>query len=413
MLADIRVPQHSSIDMAASVIAAILGLSGVVTFYLGYTGFPTAALPAGSGLILAALVIGAQAYRRQKDRRTENTATPMQALADLLPNTVVIRNLKGEVVFAQAGARAAVAEQDLLAEAGLISVDDRNPAAEEQHAKPAYAGQEAREACAPVRLPWRDDKGKVMGWVEISTAAHPRSPVRETSSEVPLAALVTQRTAQIREVLAHTEASHEEKNKAIARKLHGDLGSTLTALSMHLAMLSKHLPSDTAAQERMHQIKALLNSAAETTRCIESELRPGKLELFGLKAAAEDLVQHLLGPAGVTCTLHFPDETLSYPASLQITLYRMLEEVLGNVGRQADATQVDITLEEAEDWIKLSIEDNGVPCSLADMPAESLGLRRMKERAAYLGGSVLMRSGPRQGNIIEITLPRMQVPQPA
>lgn len=408
MLVDIRMNDRSSIDMAASAIAAILGLIGVIMFYLGYAGFPELALPAGAGLMLASLVVGAQGYRRKKNgkNQNENAATLMRAIADMLPGVVIVTNLKGEVVFTNASAPSTALEKRTPGEQAIIVAGNRNPGAGGPHADRACPSHQSKPASTPMRMPWHDEKGAILGWVEISTAPRPLSSAQEAPLESQLEALVVQRTAQIREVLAHTEASREEENKALARKLHGDVGSSLTALSMHLAMLARHLPSDSVVKERMQQMKELLSSAVATTRCIQSALRPDKLDLFGWESAAEDLANQLLGEIGIAYEFHLPNQTLSCAASIEISLYRMLEEALTNVKLHACATRVDITLEEEEEWVRMFIQDNGVGFSRAAMLPGKHGLRRIKERAAYFGGELLIHSVVDQGTKIEIKLPR-------
>lgn len=376
-LADIRIPGRSSIDMAAWAIAAILGLSGLMMFYHGYAGFPELALPAGAGLLLAAGVVGAQGYRRKREAtQYEDDAGLMmiRAIADTLPDAVVVKNLQGEAVFANTVARR-----------------QGSPASE-------------------TKLPWRDINGKLLGWMEIAAVAEEAAPSPVTLPQNEIDTLVAQRTAKVRSLLAHIEASREEEKKVIAHKLHGELGASIMALSLHLAMLSKHLPNDLVFRERMRQMKDLLNSAAATTRSIQSALRPDKLDLFGLKAAIEDLAQQMSDSTGIACELHFLEQAVSRSAPVEIALYRMLEEALHNVTRHAYATQVDITLEEKADTLGLCIRDNGVGFSPADVQPGAHGLCRMKERANHLGGSLLIHSSPGQGTTIHITLPTQQEP---
>lgn len=409
-LADIRVHSRSSIDLAASAIAAILALSGLMMFYHGYAGFPELALPAGAGLLLASLVIGAQGYRRKRTEKKydDDAGAMIRAIADTLPEAVIVRDLNGGVVFANTAARRLGADE--LA-AGALA----NPDAKQNALQTKNAGSDP--AAAYTRMPWRDMTGKLLGWIEInmlSQQAPPATPVtsQEEGDTANLEAMVLQRTAQVREMMAQLETSREEERKAIARKLHGELGGSLTALSMHLAMLSKSLPGDMVLRERVKQMKDLLNSAAATTRHIQSALLPDKLELFGLQAAVEDLAAQMSDATGIACELDFPEKSLSYPSAIEMALYRMVEEALRNVTRHAYATHVCVSLEEDEDGLGLCIRDNGVGFVPAELPPKAQGLCRMRERVVYMGGSLLVQSTPGQGTSVHITLPKQAMLQP-
>ncbi len=222
--------------------------------------------------------------------------------------------------------------------------------------------------------------------------------------------LVAQRTAQARELIAYMEACREQEKKALARKLHGDLGSSLTAMSLHLAMLSRQLPDTPAVQHRIKEIKALLASAADVSRQIQAGLRPEKLELFGLKAAIEELADSVSQSSGIAVALQLPPQEMSFSSSLEIALYRMLELVLGNVAQHAYATRVDIVMEETAGRVTLQVIDNGVGFDLRETQAGAYGLHSLRERARYLGGQAEIQAAPGKGTKVSISLPLARQP---
>jgi signal transduction histidine kinase len=221
--------------------------------------------------------------------------------------------------------------------------------------------------------------------------------------------LVKERTAEVSELIGHIETTREEEKRAIARELHDDLGSALTALSMHFAILFQKLPPDSPLTERAQQIKALLSTVTQTTRRIQVGLRPDKLDIFGVKTAISEQCLEFEKYSGVICRVDLPDEELSWAPETEIGLYRMVQEGLNNVAKHAHATQVQVTLDDSEDGIVLTIRDNGDGFA-PDTPAHKLthGLRGMRERAQYLGGTFSVRSAPGQGCTVTIRLPRTQ-----
>jgi signal transduction histidine kinase len=221
--------------------------------------------------------------------------------------------------------------------------------------------------------------------------------------------LVQERTAEVSELIGHIESTREEEKRAIARELHDDLGSALTALSMHLAILFQKMPHDPVLAERAQQIKALLGAVTQTTRRIQVGLRPDKLDIFGIKTAIAEQCLEFENYTGVTCKADLPDEDLAYAPATEIGLYRMLQEGLNNVAKHAKAARVDVVLDDSEDGIVLSIRDNGVGFATSEASRRlTHGLRGMRERAQYLGGDVRINSAPGKGTAITIRLPRTE-----
>ena len=101
-----------------------------------------------------------------------------------------------------------------------------------------------------------------------------------------------------------------------------------------------------------------------------------------------------------------PDEDIAISHKLEITVYRMLQEMLNNVVKHAQASQVDVILDIDEDRVALTVRDNGV--GMPSQRLESLstyGLRGLKERAAFLGGSVTVAAGRNGGTVVSVELP--------
>jgi PAS domain S-box-containing protein len=263
------------------------------------------------------------------------------------------------------------------------------------------------------RAPWLNEQGEVLGLVGISTDITERKRMEDAlkEHETQLEALVAARTAEVSELIGHLESTREEEKRAIARELHDDLGSALTALNMHLAILFQQIPPEPRLTERSVQIKALLNSVTQTTRRIQVGLRPDKLDIFGIKTAITDQALEFENYTGVTCRASLPDEDLAYAPQVDIALFRMVQEALNNVAKHANATHVDVVLDNNDENIILSIRDNGVGMPVCQ-PATTIthGLRGMRERAGYLGGDVKITSAPGHGTSIVVTLPKTVTP---
>lgn len=230
------------------------------------------------------------------------------------------------------------------------------------------------------------------------------------STEIP-DPQTTARIAELRALLGRQEAAFEEDKRALARDLHADLGASLTALNMHLAVLFKQMPDEPKLQERAALIKTLTSSIAQATRRLQAGLRPDKLDSFGLKAAIADQAVEFANYAGLTCQASLPDEELAYGPEVDIALYRTVQEALSNVSRHARASHVDIVLDDDEDQIMLSIRDDGqgMPAGEVDTRMRH-GLLALRERALYLGGQLRLRSEAGKGTSVVVSLPKSALP---
>jgi len=263
------------------------------------------------------------------------------------------------------------------------------------------------------KAPWLNDQGDVLGLVGISTDITDRKRAEDAlrAHETQLEQLVVARTAEVSELLGHLESTREEEKRAIARELHDDLGSALTALNMHLAILFQQIPGDPEITERVVQVKALLSSVTNATRRIQIGLRPDKLDIFGIKVAIAEQALEFEKYTGVPCAANLPDEDLTYTPQQEIALFRIVQEALNNIAKHAKATRVDVILDDNDDCIVLTVRDNGIGIIRSRSSATTTtthGLRGIRERASYLGGHVKVASAKGQGASITVTLPKAQ-----
>lgn len=243
--------------------------------------------------------------------------------------------------------------------------------------------------------PWSNLSGKIMGVVGIATDITARKHAEDSlrRRELELERTIFQRTLLLRDLTNHIEDVREEEKRAIARELHDNMGAALTSLSMHLEGVYKVLPDNALWQERRVRIHDLLHSLVATTRRIQTELRPNMLDLFGLKAAISEQLDEFSQRTGISCRASLPDENVSIEKKIEIAVYRMLQEILNNVAKHAQATQITVTLDVDEERLGLTICDNGIGISQEKIDNNRThGLRGLKERANFLGGRVTFKA---------------------
>nr|WP_249222931.1 ATP-binding protein [Noviherbaspirillum sp. L7-7A] len=347
----------------------------------------------------------------------------LAAVSDSTADPIFVRNRDGLLVFANpAGLRMLGKSHEqalhqplgaLLAGAGGLgheALDDMRVLQERVSltVEHSVGPPESRRTLATTMSPWLGQEGETLGAVCISTDISARKEAEDTlrARESRLEEIIARRTATLRRLADHLETVREEEKRAIARELHDDMGASLTSLSMHMEGAYPLLPSDTQWTERKAKIQNLLRSLVTTTRRMQTELRPTMLDLFGIKAAIHELIDDFRQRGNIEYDLSLPDEDITIGHKLEITVYRMLQEILNNVVKHAQATHVDIILDVDEDRVALTVRDNGIGLSpeSRDRP-NAYGLRGLQERAAFLGGTVSFSQGRNGGTVVSVQLP--------
>jgi PAS domain S-box-containing protein len=211
---------------------------------------------------------------------------------------------------------------------------------------------------------------------------------------------------ELRELSARVLEAREEEKTRIARELHDELGQLLTALKMDLSWLRERLPAE--LHDKAAEMSAMLDQTVTSTRRISADLRPLMLDDLGLADAAGWLVQDFAKRSRIQCDLRLPDPEALQDASKNVAtaVYRAVQESLTNIGRHSGATNAWVILAVEDGMILVDVEDDGRGISPPDLAkARSLGLKGMRERFAYLGGSLEITPAPRGGTRLRLRVP--------
>jgi signal transduction histidine kinase len=207
----------------------------------------------------------------------------------------------------------------------------------------------------------------------------------------------------LRALTQHLETVREEERVQVARDLHDELGSVLTALKIDLA---EALEGDAeSARELVMGMSGLVDQAIEVGRRVTARLRPGILDDLGLAAAAEWLGTDLERRTGIRCSVVLPRNETDLPEPVATTMFRILQEALTNVIRHAGADRVEIALESDDTGVALTVVDNGRGFDPAALTGSGFGLLGMRERVRSFGGVFDVTSGPGAGTSIRVALP--------
>jgi PAS domain S-box-containing protein len=211
---------------------------------------------------------------------------------------------------------------------------------------------------------------------------------------------------RLRELAAQNEVAREGERKHIAREVHDELGQVLTALRMDLSLLGMQSGAqDAALLGKVQDMKGLVDRAILGVRNVAGNLRPAALDM-GLVAAIEWLRDEFTRHTGTPCVFHVGQQGIELDETRSVVVFRIVQESLTNITRYAQASRVDIGIEQLDHALWLEVGDNGVgfdPMQVAKK--KSYGLLGMHERAIALGGMVKISSTPGQGTRVEVTIP--------
>ena len=198
----------------------------------------------------------------------------------------------------------------------------------------------------------------------------------------------------------------ENERFHIARELHDEAGQALSSLKLSLGRLEQDPDCPPHVRQRLADLKCVADGVLEELHRLAMDLRPATLDHLGLVAAIEQYAHHLNSEqlAVQFKAVGFGEERL--PASLEVSLYRIVQEALTNVARYAQASTVGILLERGMGRVKVFVEDNGTGFEPETVPkGKHLGLVGIRERAEMLGGSLTIESAPGRGTSIIVEVP--------
>jgi PAS domain S-box-containing protein len=210
---------------------------------------------------------------------------------------------------------------------------------------------------------------------------------------------------ELRTLATHLTRVREQEREAIAREIHDDVGSTLTAIKFELAFLRNALKGDERFTAPLGRVGQLIDTAILSSTRIMHDLRPGILD-EGVVAALEWQARTFEQRMGIACRFASSHEEIPLAPEQAIAVFRICQEALNNVAKYAHARAVDIRLRAGAGRLVLDIGDDGRGIEPADLNRpDRFGLRGMRERAHSLGGTVEIRGTPGAGTAISVSLP--------
>jgi len=192
----------------------------------------------------------------------------------------------------------------------------------------------------------------------------------------------------------------EAERRRISRELHDEAGQSLLCIRLQLEMLERAGPGLPAAalRRQLASIRGLAERSIIETRRLIASLSPAVIEQLGLETAIRQLVRRLKQVFAGKVTLR-AGQLGVLPMELESMIYRIVQECCHNSLRHAQASTVNVSLQRADNTIKVEIEDDGVGFDVAAALRRegSYGLSGIQERVSLLGGRMEVESAHGQG----------------
>ena len=205
--------------------------------------------------------------------------------------------------------------------------------------------------------------------------------------------------------LVKEETIIEKERKRIARDLHDTVSQELFAAHMILSGVSQQaLKLDREKmQTQLQSVAAILETAQKDLRVLLLHLRPVELEEKSLVEGIQILLKELEDKSDLKVSLK--QNVSKLPKKIEEHIFRILQELISNTLRHAQASCLDVYLYQTEVELQLKVVDNGIGFQLGSLDDLSYGLRNIKERAEDMAGTVQLLTAPKQGLAVDIRIP--------
>lgn len=177
----------------------------------------------------------------------------------------------------------------------------------------------------------------------------------------------------------------ELERERIAKDLHDSLGGLLSAIKLQFEKVRGD--SNFEEDEDFNNAQGLLDTAVDEVRTISRNLQPGSLNDMGLVAAINDLVNRYVGEAYPEIDFQHYNITKDLDNMFATSIYRIIQELLNNAIKYANANEILIQLNREEDEIIISVEDDGVGFNTKSFE-KGMGLENVQSRVKYLKGDL-------------------------
>lgn len=200
--------------------------------------------------------------------------------------------------------------------------------------------------------------------------------------------------------------SQESERRRLAADLHDSIGGMLSTIRVGLTTMARQLPDP----QSMDETKQMLDDTITSVRRISRDLMPSTLEKFGFIQAIKELCERFQATSKIAIHFHEENEIRPLDAQRELMVFRIVQELLNNAVKHAQATEIKVNIGIDGQQLYLSVEDNGIGFNAEEQKndrqhGKGLGLFNIENRARLLGGILLFEKDRAKGSKTTLTLP--------
>lgn len=196
----------------------------------------------------------------------------------------------------------------------------------------------------------------------------------------------------------------ELERKKIANTLHDDTSQRLALLSIELASVL-NVESPEKMHEQLDKSRADIVAISEQIHRLSRVLYPSVVEHLGIVEALKTEIDNFQRRERIDVNFDVP-QSVDLETYVEVSLFKIVQEALNNIALHSEAYLVHIKLECTQDLLRLVIKDNGIGFEPeAELTASQLGLKSIRARARYIGGTLSLLSEEFKGVRLELTMP--------
>jgi len=217
--------------------------------------------------------------------------------------------------------------------------------------------------------------------------------------------------SSLRELSHHLLVIQDDEHRRIARELHDGVGQLLAAIAINVSLVSLEVNKlSKRAKDALADSGSMVQEIIRSIRTISHLLHPPLLDESGLASALSWYVDEFGQRSGIQVAFQCLPELGRLSSEMEIAIFRIVQESLGNVLRHSHSTTACVTLDVADGYVNLAVRDEGVGIpverqnQLKTGSRVGVGLRGMRERVWQLNGTLQIHSGP-EGTEIAVAMP--------
>jgi PAS domain S-box-containing protein len=218
---------------------------------------------------------------------------------------------------------------------------------------------------------------------------------------------ITEQKQTERRILTSIIEAEEKERKRVAKDLHDGLGPLLSSVKLYVNELQSADTADAEKKEMLKYTNELIDDAVSSTRTIANNLMPGVISDYGLVKALQSFCNKLNVAKSVNISFNTKDDSRRYDSTVEITLYRVLMELINNSIKHASAKNINITFGEENKLLSILFTDDGAGFDVAKTlsnPNRGMGLNNIINRVKSLQGSCEFSSKAGQGTVVKMEI---------